>query len=117
MGTEISDEQLPIDRELGAAVLSLLPDEWTGALLTVEKVPGEGDAERYHIQIAPTGKGKGSVTPDEDVELAVQKLFLLNQRFKTGLKSIAYTYRQKKDGSWGQVGEYEYDDADEEAVG
>ncbi|WP_426733228.1 hypothetical protein [Myxococcus faecalis] len=117
MATELSEEQLPIDRELGAAVLSLLPDEWTGALLRVERVPGEEEAERYRIQLTPTGKGQGSVTPDEEVEVAVQKLFLLHQRFKTGLQSISYTYRQKKDGSWGQVGEYEYDDADEEAVG
>jgi hypothetical protein len=38
----------------------------------------------------------------------IRELFLLNQRFHTGLRRILYTYNRQPDGRWSFKGAYDY---------
>ncbi|MCY1016431.1 hypothetical protein [Pyxidicoccus sp. MSG2] len=106
----LQEEQLPIDRELGGAVLALLPSQWDAASLRAERQPGTDSSESYVLSIEPLAVGSGTVVPDEEVQLAVRKLFLLHRRYTTGLRSACYVFRRKPDGRWAFTADFQYDE-------
>ena len=106
----LQEEQLPIDRELGGAVLALLPSQWDAASLRAERQLGTGNSESYVLSIEPLAGGHGTVVPDEKVQHAVRKLFLLHRRYSTGLQSASYVFRRKPDGRWAFTADFQYDD-------
>lgn len=106
----LQDEQLPVDRELGGAVLALLPDSWNIATLVAERKEGDGDSESYALSIEPPTGVPGTVAPDEKIQLAVRKLFLLHRRYATGLRVASYVFRRRADGRWSFTADFQYDE-------
>lgn len=106
----LQEEQLTIDRELGGAVLALLPPDWTAASLQAERKSGAAGSEGYTLSIEPLAGSSGIVVPDEEVQLAVRKLFLLHQRYATGLRGASYVFRRKPDGRWSFTVDFQYDE-------
>lgn len=106
----LQDEQLPIDRELGGAVLALLPENWNAATLVAMRKAGDEDSESYMLSIEPPAGTPGTAAPDEKVQLAVRKLFLLHRRYATGLRVASYVFRRRPDGRWSFTADFQYDE-------
>jgi hypothetical protein len=105
--SELQQLQFPVDRAIYAEVLACLPGTWNRATLRAsseEAAPGD---VRMAVRIDGMGQ-PGIALVSDALQDRVRELFLLNQRFRTGLRGIVYTYQQRSDGRWSFLADYDY---------
>lgn len=107
MTQQLQDLQFPIDRAIFAEVLEGLPPQWTRAELQVQATRVSATESRYSIRIDGLGQ-PGLATVTDALQDHIRELFLLNERFKTDLIGLTYTYTRADDGRWAFEAEYEY---------
>lgn len=105
--TQLQDLQFPIDQQIFAEVLACLPPDWTRATLEVWKPTSSAPGSSLAIKIDGGGQ-PGIALVSDALQDRVRALFLLNERFKTGLRRILYAYVQRPDGRWSFTGDYDY---------
>ena len=100
----LQDEQFHIDRQLGSAALRCVTSDIKKFYLIAEKT-------QSGMSIALESDDNSDIlSPSEDVFTAVRELFLLNDKYKTDLNGIKYTFEQKDNGKWGFVSDFSYQD-------
>lgn len=99
--------QLGIDQAIFEETLACLPSDWTAAALRASSEPVGPGGTTMPVRIDGMG-ASGIAFVSDALQDRVRDLFRLNERFKTGLRSIIYTYRRQPDGRWSFNGDYGY---------
>ena len=105
--TLLQSQQFDIDRAIFTELLACLPDSWTVATLAASSNRTEGQTS---IALRIDGLGQSGIALVSDpLQDRVRELFLLNERFHTGLRGIIYNYQKRPDGQWTFVASYSYE--------
>jgi len=105
--SQLHDLQFHIDQAIFTEVLACIPRAWKNAKLEASSRDTSGNGSSVAIRIDAM-KQPGIALVSDPLQSQVRELFLLNKRFKTGLRRIVYTYSQQPDGRWSFVADYEY---------
>lgn len=98
----LQDEQFHIDRQIGAAALQCITADIHKFFLVAEKSPSGMSVE------LESEDNSDMLSPSEDVIAAVRELFLLNDKYETGLTNMKYTFTKKDNGKWGFESDFSY---------
>jgi hypothetical protein len=105
--SQLQELQFPIDQAIFAEVLKALPKGWTRARLEAKASEIGPTSTRISVRIDGLGQPGVAVVSDE-LQDRVRELFSLNERFKTDLVGIDYSYSLDPDGRWDFSGDYDY---------
>ena len=105
--SQLQSLQFPIDQAIFAEVLGSIPPAWSRARLDAKLQGGSADSIQLSVRIDSLGQ-PGIATPTDELQAKVRELFLLNERFKTDLRGITYSYELTPSGKWSFGGDYDY---------
>jgi hypothetical protein len=105
--SQLQSLQFPIDQSIFGEVLESIPPTWSRARLDVKLQGGSADNIVLNVRIDSLGQ-PGAATPTDALHEKVRELFLLNERFKTDLRGISYSYERTPSGKWSFAGDYDY---------
>ena len=105
--TKLQDLQYPIDYRIFGVLLACLPAHWSRAKLLASAEGTGSESTTMALSIDPLGQTGIALVSDE-LQDSVRELFLLNEKFKTNLRGIAYTYSRNENGRWLFNGDYNY---------
>ena len=106
MALTLQQDQGPLDRALGAAVLSAIPPTWSSCVLHADETRDAAGATISISLGSPGSEGLGLVTAA--LTDAVRALFRLYDRHGHSLRAIEYVYSRQADGRWAFQGNYTY---------
>jgi hypothetical protein len=105
--SQLQSLQFPIDQAIFAEVLESVPPTWSRARLDAKVQGGSADSLIMSVRIDSLGQ-PGIAAPTDELQAKVRELFLLNERFKTDLRGISYSYERTPSGKWSFAGDYDY---------
>ena len=104
--SDLQELQYPIDQAIFAELLPCLPPTWKKTKLVASQPPS---GRSMKMRIEALGQ-PGAASPSDELQAAVRELFVLNNRFNSGLLAIEYSYELLPDGKWSFAGDYKYAD-------
>ena len=103
----LQDQQFPIDQAIYTQLLACLPEGWSRVKLLANLQPANNGTQGMSIRIDGLGQ-PGIALVSDQLEGQVRELFLLNQRYRTGLRGISYSYTRQPTGHWAFAADYQY---------
>ena len=93
-------EHQPIDSEIVAELITLLPETWHSAILRVESLKFEGGVEQHRIIVTNPEQHQGVVMPSDKLCSSIRKLSLLSEKHGHPWKKISYNLSLNADNTW-----------------
>ena len=103
----LQEEETPIDKAIVDELVTLTPEWWGAAVLTIE-YSKDGDVEKYSHEISSPEGHKEPVTPSEELFDLTHRLGLLFRRHGKQWKRATYRANAGRDETWRYTVDFEY---------
>jgi hypothetical protein len=108
MASTLQQEQQSIDAAIARAVLVSIPEDWTSALLKLERSKPMADLGEFAHTLS-SSDGRRPMIPDDSLLDATFQLDDLFRRYGAYLTKVIYRVEQLQDGQWNYVADYQHE--------